>query len=153
MSFVNEGKYTAKIKDYGIGTTKEGQPKAMIIFTFKDEKGLDQELVWSGSFKEGKAREITIDALLTCGLKGDNPLAMVGGIETGILNADQEVQIQVKNELYNDKTYSKIAWINKLGGRMFQDKVDVQKFAGLNLKADVVARRKETGIKDDGVPF
>lgn len=66
---INPGKYTAKIKDYGIGSTKAGEPKAMILFTFKDQNGAEKELTWSGSLKEGRAREITIDALLTCGLK------------------------------------------------------------------------------------
>lgn len=156
---VSPGKYTAKIKDYGLGTTQNGDPKAMILFTFKDQNGQDRELTWTGSLKEGRAREITIDALLVCGLKGDELSTLASGVEGSALSADQEVQIDVMTEEYEGKAYSKIKWVNRLGGAAFREKMNhgmaVQKMAGLNLKADVAARRKETGVTDkkEDLPF
>lgn len=156
---INAGKYIAKIKDYGIGSTKAGDPKAMIMFTFKDENGTNHEMTWNGSLKEGRAREITIDALLNCGLKGDDLSQLANGIESNVLDANIEVELDIQHKEYEGKIGPRISWINRPGGAAFRDKMEhtiaVQKMAGLNLKADVMARRKEKGIPDkkDIIPF
>lgn len=150
-------KYTARIKDYGIGTTKAGDPKAMVMFTFKDENGTSVDMTWSGSLREGRAREITIDALLVCGLKGNDLSKLAQGAESGVLDLNRDLSITVEEEEYNGKTYKKIKWINAPGGAGFRD-IDpstVKKLTGMNLSGDVEARRKQSGIKDkvDEVPF
>lgn len=150
------GRYSAKIKGYGIGTYKDGSPKVMILFSFKDADEKQQELTWAGSLKEGRAREITIDALLVCGLRGEDIKALAGGVETGLLSTENDVSIVIEHEEYEGKTYARIKWVNPAGGGAFKKSTiaEVQKMAGLDLKTDVLARRKETGIsEDDNLPF
>lgn len=149
---INAGKYIARIKDFGVGTTKAGDPKAMVMFTLKDENGTSHDMTWNGSLKEGRAREITIDALLICGLKGDDLSRLSMGVESGILDVNSDVQLDIQHESFEGKTSAKIKWVNRPGGAAFRDKLTpdlaVQKMAGLNLKADIAARRKETGLAD-----
>lgn len=155
---IDPGRYLGKVKQYGIGTTKAGDPNVTVIFGFKDNLNQERELTWFGSLKEGRAREITIDALLVCGFKGNDIGALAGGPETGLLDLNTDVDLVVENEEYNGKVSTKIKWINRAGGAAFKDKADpslIQKMAGMNLKADVAARRAATGVKDSGdeIPF
>jgi hypothetical protein len=68
---INPGTYPAKVISHAISETRGGDPQAAVTFSF-DANG-PKTMTWYGSFKEGKAREITIKALLACGLKGNNP--------------------------------------------------------------------------------
>lgn len=153
---INPGKYTGRVKDYALGVTQKGDPKVMIIFTFKDEHGSQQELTWTGFLSE-KAKNITIDTLLNCGMKGEDIGALVAGVECGVLDTSIDVTLVIENEEYQGKTFPRIKWVNRPGGAAFKDKLtsaDVKKMPGLNLKADVLARRKETGLnEDEKLPF
>ena len=154
---VNAGRYTARVKDYGLATTMAGDPKVTVLFTFKDEEGKQQDMFWDGFLKSPKSKEITIDALLVCGLKGDDLTGFENGAESGKLDLSREVEIVVNHEEFNGKTRAKIAWVNRTGGASFKDVSPdaVKKLSGLNLKADIMARRKETGIEkpEEKLPF
>lgn len=149
---INAGKYLGKVLDYGIGKTKDGEPNIMLMFGFKDSSGVDQDLIWRGSLKEGKAREITIDALLILGLVGNDLSLLAHGNGSGVLNQEKEVQLVVEHETYNGKTFAKVRYINEVGGGAFKEKMGkdeaITKLGGLNLGGDVFARREAKGYKD-----
>lgn len=100
-NLLDEGYYTATVKGREIVTTKTG--KLMVNITLDIE---GEGLIYRGLL-EGKGLKFTLDALLACGLKGDNP---AGEIEVG-----KKVSATIEQEDYNDKTYNKVAWINPLG--------------------------------------
>lgn len=100
------GQYPAKVLSHAITETKAGEPQATITLQLELD-GKKASLVWFGSFKEGKAREITVKALLTCGLVGNNP--------GGALEIGKEVMITVDNETDQaGRVRTRIKWINPL---------------------------------------
>lgn len=149
------GRYTGYIRNYGLGENKSGMPNVWINFDVKDTNGDTYGYTWFGSLKEGRAREITIDALLACGLTGNNLENLKSGIEGGALDQTQGVELHLEEETWDGKTRLKVKWINKQGGMKFDKLASenaAKKMKGLNLDAEVAARRKETGITDD-LPF
>ncbi len=151
---VKPGKYLAKVIDYGIGETKAGLPQVLVMFEFKDSDGVQQQMVWYGTLKEGKGRDITIDSLLVCGFRGNDIEVLAEGIGNGALDTEKEVQLTIGEEPdQNGKMRTRIQWVNAPGGSAFREKLSkqetVSKFQGLNLnlKADVMARRQATGQK------
>lgn len=143
---VAAGKYLAKIKSYGIGSTKDGKEKLDVLFVFKDEMGSEQTLWWSGYFSE-KALPITAKALLTMGLKDGAKYNNLGeGPDSGLLEMDRDVEIDVKHEEFNGKTTAKIAWVNRPGGNQFMEKgMAATKLRGLNLGPALAAAKAEMG--------
>lgn len=147
---VTAGKYIARVLNYGIGNTKAGDPQAIVQFQFKDNDGDQHSLTWFGSFKE-KALPYTLDALLYCGMKGNDPAELAQGIDGGALDLNQEVQIVVEEQT-DDKgrVVPKISWVNRLGGNAFKNAITFDqaksKLAAMNLKGAVMARRAETGL-------
>src|SRR5690606_18467371 len=140
-----------------------GDPLAFIVFTFKDG---DQvcHLTWHGSFKEGKAREITLKALALCSNKVQRgnelvPSIVVSGIDaladgkaSRMLDVVNEVSIDVDLDTNprTGKTYPKIKWINPASGiqqrLMTRDDVKI-KIAGMQLGADLIKIGQENSIK------
>jgi hypothetical protein len=114
MAKMQPGIYEARIVNYGIGTTKAGDPQAMILFEYTDQEGQPHEVTWYGTFKEGKGQEITLKALLTCGFKGNDPSALTEGVEGKALDHDRIVKITIKEETSQDgKKFMRIRWINE----------------------------------------
>ena len=139
---INPGTYVAKVVSHGITETKAGAEQAAVTFSFDGH-----QLTWFGSFKEGKAREITIKALLTCGLKGNNP---AGPLEIG-----KEVSIVVADEVGQDgKTRTKIKWVNPIGGIKNVLAGDAAKAKLSALEGAVMAARQGGDFEDtDTIPF
>jgi hypothetical protein len=159
MKLIQSGKYQGKIIDYGIGETRGGSPQVMILFEMLDQEMDRHELTWYGTLKEGKGQEITLKALLTCGMKGNDLDALADGVLSNILDVDTPVSLTVEREPRLDamgnstgETVAKIKWINRAGGAAFQSKLSrdeaKSKISSLNLKNALAAARHETGIKD-----
>lgn len=141
------GVYSAKVTDYGVGKTKSGLPMAMIRFEYEDQMNETQAINWYGTFKEGKAAEITSEALAVCGMSTNNPAELVKGQGSGVLDEDKIVSITLKNDTYNGVTKLKVAYVNPPGGGGFRDTLDqgeaAQMFAGLNLGGVMAAARNK----------
>lgn len=142
MSNIIAGKFTAKIVDYAIRSTKNGDPEPTIRFRWDDH-----EWNWRGSLKEGKAREITLKALFACGFSGDDLSILAEGVVSGALDTDKELLLSVAIELGQDgKEYPVIKSINEIGWQGFQDTMDrgeaIRKMAGMNLKGEIAALKK-----------
>lgn len=145
------GKYTAKISDYAIITTSKGDPAIKIEFWVKTELGNDEHVSWQGSFKEGKAREITMKALLTCGLCSPANLADLAKRKEGhALDLGRDISITVKHDQVGDKTYANVEWINPVGGMAFMNTMAQGDFAAhisrMGLEGSFMAIAKEHGI-------
>jgi hypothetical protein len=143
---VKPGTYRATILNHAISETKGGDPQAAVTFSFEAD-GKSHTMTWFGSFKEGKAREITIKALLTCGLKGNNP--------AGELDIGKEVSIVVEDEVGQDgKTRTRIRWVNPIGGVKNVMPADAAKAKLSDLVGAVMAAREDHKIPDsDEIPF
>lgn len=152
-------KVLAKVVDYGIVMTKDGTAP-MVKIQFKEtETGKDR--YWTGSLKEGRAQEITVDALLVCDLKSDEIEKLALGTASGLLNTDKEVQLTIENEEYEGKTYEKVKWVNEVGGGGFAKRISesdaVARIAACNVGFTLKAKRQEKGqpvVKQDSeIPF
>lgn len=141
------GIYEGKVVDYGIGTTKKGDPMAMVRFEFYDAEGAVHNMNWYGTFKHPKAAEISCEALAVCGWTTNNPADLAKGTGSGVLNEEKTVSLTLKNEEYNGEVKLKIAYINPPGGGGFRDSMEhpdaVQAFAGLNLGGVAAAARNK----------
>lgn len=146
MSTIPAGQYVAKIISHGISETKNGAPQATIQFGF-DVEGHQRRLTWYGSFKEGKAREITLKTLLECGLKGNNP---AGDLEIG-----KEMYITVDDETGEDgKVRTKVKWVNSLGGVKNLLDTDLAKAKLGDLEGAIMKARQDLKIAEpDEIPF
>lgn len=153
MSLITEGKYPAKITDYGITLTKGKLPQVCIQFEFEapdaDSLTKKRALTWYGSLKEGRARELTIEQVLRCGLVGDDLRGLANGKSGNALNLEQEVGIEVEvrsNE--SGKLTNGIKWINRLGVKTL-DVNEAMNYLGDGFKGDIMAARQKTGMKSE----
>lgn len=136
---IQPGTYVAKVVSHAISETKGGDPQAAITFGFDGHT-----LTYFGSFKPG-ALKFTIQALLACGLKGQNP---AGALEIG-----KEVSIVVADEVGQDGvSRTKIKWVNKLGGVKNVIAEDAARAKLSALEGAVMAAREEQGVQDE-IPF
>ena len=165
------GKYKARVKNYGIKAVKSGEHKGEPAPTIAFELIETGEVVfWQGSFNLGKARDFTMTALSVCGLSSVNSLInLADGLPGGALDPSKEVEIDVINETYNDKTFAKVAWVNEVGGKGLEDLMPKATFAGYiqrmglassfidaSLKRGIDATRKQapTPVEDGtDIPF
>ena len=141
---MNEGQFTAKISNYGLQETKNGNVMAVVQFEFEDSESKRHKLSWRGSFNGG-ALEWTLKTLLICGLTGNDPTVIADGPSSGVLNMEKEFNITIKHEIGTDgKAYWKVAWVNEVGFSNLLTKAGAVAKLG-DLRAQVAALRKETG--------
>lgn len=150
------GKYLARIVGYGVGKPKEAGQRPSIFVQFRLTE-TEEEIYWWGNMTDGKADakkkpyEITIDSLLTMGLKGSDPYAVADGLDSDVLNADRDYQLVLEDHEWNGKKSIRVKFIN-LPGKGVTDVLSSQEaraMAGYNFAADVMARRQELGVKDE----
>jgi hypothetical protein len=146
---IEAGTYKATILSHAISETKGGNPQAAVTFSLTDKNQKPHTMTWFGSFKEGKALDITLKALITCGLKGNNP--------SGHLEIGKEVSIVIEHEDDMDgKTHAKVKWINQLGEIRNVIPQDLAKNKLAHLEGAVMlARSKGNGKASDSdeIPF
>lgn len=145
---ITPGKYEARIVNYDITEDKKGNPQVAVLFSFTDQEG-PKEYTWYGGLSTEGGRKVTLKALLTMGFKGKNVADLAGGVESHALNVSTPVEIDIQNEDYQGKVYTKVKWINRLGGAKFANALSKQeakaKLAALNLDGELAAIRAETG--------
>ncbi len=108
------GTFVANVADFGVSETKAGLPQISVTFDVNAENGTSR-YSWFGSLKAGKAREITIKALVTLGFTGKN-LADLADPAKEAIAIGTEVEVVLAEETYDGTTRTKIQWINKVGG-------------------------------------
>lgn len=144
---IQSGSYEATLISHAISETKAKEPQAAVTFSFIAD-GKPTTMTWFGSFKQGKALEITLKALLNCGLKGNNP---AGPLEIG-----KKLSITIEDEVDDQgKARTKIRWVNALGGVRNVMPADSALAKLSALEGAVMKARQENNIQDDSdaIPF
>lgn len=146
------GKYLGKIIDHGITNTSAGNPQVVLRFDFLDKDGDKHELNWYGTLKEGKGREITLKALVTCGLTTTDLSLLCDGVESGALDTENLVNLAVELKVGTDnKERPTIAWINDGTGGGLTNEVPKeeakQKLSALGISNDISALLGSQGKK------
>lgn len=149
---IKPGVHEAMVIDHGVTKSKTGTPMAVIRFEYMDTDADKHQINWYGSFKEGKAAEITCEALATCGWTTNKPSDLAKGAGSGVLDETSTVSITLGNEEYNGKVTTKVKYINPPGGAGFRNAIEhsdaVQMFNGLNLEGVAAAARKKHSPKE-----
>jgi hypothetical protein len=153
-----EGKFRAKINEYGITLTQAGKPQCTVSFKVKVSDTEYKNITWYGSLNEGGARDITVKALITMGYK-ENLLEKFSLGEG--LNIEKEFSVEIIQECGQDGKYrTKIKWINDPSAEnQFQNKFiskqdAVLKTAGINLGGYFIVQKKEEKKFDPSdIPF
>lgn len=143
---IQPGIYDASIVSYGIGQTRAGDPQAMILFEYNDLDGHRHEVTWYGSFKEGKAQEITLKALLTCGFRGNDPSVLSEGVLSEALELAKAVKITIDEDTKQDGTkFMRVRWINELSRELkSMDRSQAKvKLGALNLAGQLAVIRSQ----------
>lgn len=153
MSIQDAGKYRAKCIDNPseprFGRSEGGNEQIALTFALTDEEGhtTDTTIDWVGTFAEGKATEITLKALRTCGWKTDN-VDNLDGIN------DNEVELDVQWDEYKGERRLRVKWINKPGGNRikFQNELDAggRKALAARLRGAAIASKPVGGSAASG---
>ena len=143
------GIYEAKINDYGVSTTKKGDPMAMLRFSYADSDGNNHFVTWYGTFGTDKSAEISCEALAICGYSSSNLADLAKGAGSGVLDENRVVSITLANDEYQGKVRLKVKYVNAPGGSGFRSKMEhseaVQAFKGVNIGAAMALAKKKHG--------
>ena len=147
------GHHVAKLIDYGVILTKNGDP--MATATFQTSHG---RVFWNGILKDGSdgQRNFTMEALIVMGLSSVQDVeALADGPASNALNMDREVSISVEHDSYNGKTTAKARWVNPVGEKKGISRDELKaKLSGLkNLRSDFSAAFEKSGKEKLIVPF
>lgn len=144
---MDDGKYRARAVTGSatIGKTDKGSPQIAVMFELLDHPGT--RLPWYGSFAETTVGQdqkplyqITIESLYHCGWEGPD-LRDLTGIDRN------EVTVVVKNEEYQGKTRSKIAWVNSSGGGLIKNEMADTELSGFAAKMKGAALSTKKSMK------
>ena len=156
----NEGRYKARASgEVVVGESKnKGTPFIEFYFEILDGEDRGKKVRWTSYFTD-KTQERTVEALITCGWKGDD----VGEFADKRLHGldSNEVEIVTELEEYtNDKgekkTAPRVKWVNKLGGYLNVQNAmtpDAAASFGDRLKGLVHKVREKKGESADGADF
>lgn len=122
----------AKIKNYGLVEVEKfnGAVKVQIQF----DNGL-----WYESFllkQDGAPNVATVKTLITCGFKGQDPMELIKGPGSGVLNEQKEFDLEIEQTEWNGKTYQKVKWVNdpdRAPANKFASQVNKAKLGGAQL--------------------
>lgn len=134
-----------KAKSIGIIEGKSA-PMVQVIF---DVDGT--EMKWAGSLADGRAREITADALIVLEFTNLNDICNGKGI-----NFNKVVNLTIEEEEYNGKMYPKIRWINEENRKETLASSDaIMKVKGIGLDALIMSRRGpvKPSFSSEDIPF
>lgn len=150
MSTYKVGQFKAKVKDYGISATQNDDPQVFVVFDvdFEDSRA---SMTWYGSLKAGKAREITLKALLALKFRESSLDILVDGPAGGGIEVGQEARVTTEENTFNEKTTVKIAWVNSAESQVkrLESSSARAKLAQLNLDGDFAKLKAQAGVSDE----
>lgn len=148
MSIQEAGKYRARCIDNPseprFGRSEGGNEQIALTFALVDEEGrpTDTTIDWVGTFAEGKATEITMKALRTCGWSTDSVDDLTG------IDAN-EVELDVQWDEYKGERRLRVKWINKPGGNRIAFKASLdeggRKALAARLRGAAIASKPAAG--------
>jgi len=141
------GIYEAKVTDFGVGTTKKGDPMAMVRFGYVDSDGDSHSATWYGTFGTEKSSEISCETLAVCGYTSNNLADLAKGAGSGVLDENRVVSLTLANDTYEGVTRLKIKYVNPPGGAGFRSSLEhseaVKAFKGVNIGAAMAMAKKK----------
>lgn len=138
---MTEGKYTAKIVNYGLSETKAGDPQAFVEFQLTDD---GSKWTWFGGTKSEKQAEISAKTLVDMEFSGNNFSDLM---KPNMLNTTLVYTLVIVEETYNGKKSFKVKFVNRphQGPKSIADTNAAKKadmFSGMLAKA-----KAQAGIK------
>jgi hypothetical protein len=141
------GVYRARAVTGEPGTTKNGTDYISVMFEITEGPERGKHAYWDG-YMSDKAYLRTVQTLRSCGWDGEDIVALEG------LGA-REVEIDVRDEEYNGKVYTKVAFVNDPtrggGGRVKLEGGARRDFAE-RLRAKVMIANEKLDAAGIGVP-
>jgi hypothetical protein len=131
------GRNIGRVEDYGVRTSKKGDPLIVIVFNVQGER-----IYWNGNFTNDMGRKISLETLAECGLKDIKSLTngtFAEGKKSGCLDTDKDIIVGVDLTTgENGKQFYAIKYVG--GGDGVKDAVDKAKaaslFTGMGLEID-----------------
>ena len=109
---IEAGTHVARVIDVELGESRNGKEQLVLKFQIIDENDPDYgETINAYRYFTGGAAEWTIKDMRTCGWTGYDMFSLTAD------DFPNDVEIVVENEEYNGKVYTKVRWINPIGGR------------------------------------
>jgi len=118
------GKYRAKAREWAWGMSSNNNPQLAISFELLDHPG--ESITAYRSFTD-EAFDYSLDALRTCGWKGDDFDDLTG------LDRN-EVVLVLENETYEGETKLKVKYINSTGGLALKTVMEPSQVKGFAAK-------------------
>lgn len=139
------GRHLAHVQSWGIRETQAGTPQVFVKF--------DLGLTWFGTLKEGRAQEITLEALVTMGFMGDDLTELVNNENALDKNKDVAVVVEYESREGKNEPQATIKWVNEVDGGNMKGKLDekdaIAKLKSLKVKGELAHIRKEKGISEE----
>lgn len=117
----NRRYYRAKPAEWGLGETQGGKEQVVVRFDIITPGVPEHSMTWFGFFTDATF-DRTVESLRHCGWKGDD-LSNIEGL-------DQEVELVIEDEKYEEKTRAKVQWVNRIGGLALKAPLDPDKAKG-----------------------
>lgn len=110
-------------------------------------------LTWFGSLAEGRAREITLEALVTMGFQGDELEDLVKD-PFNALDKTRDLRLVVEYEAdKNGDMKPRIRWVNDLLGPGFKNQLDegnaLKALSNMKVKGDLLKIRKDKNVSNE----
>jgi len=104
------GTYTARCIDAQLGETKKGTPQIVLEFEVVGDNAWAGSRITAYCFLTEAAMDRSLESLRYCGWRGAD-LSDLSGV------MDNDVELVVKDETYEGKTFPRVQWINRPGGK------------------------------------
>ncbi len=140
------GVYSARITDYGLEEIPElnNAIKVVIVLAVSIHQETATEVLsgkWDGfiATKDGAPNKKTMKTLAVCGMKSDDIMDLA--LKPDMLDMKSDLEVQI---IKDDKGYTRIDWINRVGGLGAGIKKATPKVRpGVQFKAALSAARSE----------
>ena len=142
---ISKGKHKGRAVTAVLGfTEKSGKEQVLVDFEIVDGPHAGEHISWFGFFTDATT-DTTIGSLRHCGWKGDD-LSNLEGVN------DNEVELVVEHETYDNKERAKVRWVNKIGGATLKHAMtdaESKSFAA-RMRGAVIAQRAKGGAPPNG---
>lgn len=155
MSQYKAGTWIGTVTDYGIPESTSAYPQVYVTFDVASDPTVS--MTWFGSLKEGKAREITLKALLTLGFQGKDVDVLLDGPDSGAIPIGAQAKLVCEEQEWEGTPSVRIKWINSLSGGQGVKRADATTAKAallkLNIKGDLARVKAENPNLVNDNPF
>lgn len=138
------GTWKAKSIGGALGMTSTGKEQVAVEFEFTEGPNMGQRMTWHGYFTD-KTTERTFESLRIAGWRGQD----LDDLSDLSRSDVPEVALVLKEEPYEGKMQTKIAWVNRVSGIALKSQLDpnAAKSFAARMKAQIIAFDAKQGQK------